>query len=48
MAQLMVNGTTIDQLNITLPGRSVKGTVIDDKGTPINGGKIGITEMNDA
>ena len=43
---LMVNGTTVDQLIIALPGRSVKGTVIDDQGTPISGGKIGIIEMN--
>ena len=25
---------------------AVKGTVVDDKGTPISGGKIGIIEMN--
>ena len=36
-----------DQLNITLPSVAVKGTVIDDQGTPISGGEIGIIEMND-
>ena len=44
--QIMVNGKAIDQLNITLPSVAVKGTVIDDQGTPISGGKIGIIEMN--
>ena len=45
--QIMVNGKATDQLNITLPFVAVQGTVVDDEGTPINGGKIGITEMND-
>ena len=45
--QIMVNGKATDQLNITLPSVAVKGTVIDDQGTPISGGKIGIIEMND-
>ena len=44
--QIMVNGKATDQLNITLPSVAVKGTVIDDQGTPISGGKIGIIEMN--
>ena len=43
----MVNGKATDQLNITLPSVAVKGTVIDDQGTAISGGEIGIIEMND-
>ena len=48
MAHIMVNGAATDQLIITLPSVAVEGTVVDDKGTPISGGKIGIIEMNDA
>ena len=44
---LMVNGTAADQLIITLPFVTVEGTVVDDKGTPISGGKIGIIDIND-
>ena len=46
MAQIMVNGKADRSTNITLPSVAVKGTVIDDQGTPISGGKIGIIEMN--
>ena len=46
--RIMVNGKATDQLNITLLSVAVKGTVVDDEGTPINGGKIGIIEMNNA
>ena len=50
MAQLMVNGipTVEGTESLHSRGRSVEGTVVDDEGTPINGGKIGIVEINDA
>ena len=44
---LMVNETATDQLIITLPPVTVDGAIVDEKGNAINGGKIGILDIND-